>query len=97
MLVSLCVLMVWPTLRHLPAGARLALRGLPRRMRTGQRVLGVMLVVFAAVLLFLAFTPGPVWAVGDGILGAIVGDSHVPVFAAVWFLVLLAQSFRGRR
>lgn len=96
-LVSLCVLLVWPTLRHLPAGARLALRGLPRRMRTGQRVLGVMLVVFAAVLLCLAFAPGPVWAVGNGVVGAIAGDSSLPVLAAVWLLVLLAQSFRGRR
>jgi hypothetical protein len=49
------------------------------------------------VLLFLTFAPGPVWAVGDGILGAIVGNSHVPLWAAVWLLVLLAQSFRGHR
>ena len=51
------VLVVWLTLRHLPGGARRHLRGLPRRMTTRQRVVGVALVLGTLGLLALAFIP----------------------------------------
>jgi len=96
-LVCLYALVVWSTLRHLPPGARLHLRGLPRRMRTAERVLGVILVVLASVFLFLAFAPGPAWEVGAGVLGAIVRSPHFQLLGVIWFLMGIAQAFRRRR
>ncbi|MCT2587853.1 tetratricopeptide repeat protein [Actinophytocola gossypii] len=63
----------WLTLRHLPAGARRHLRGLPGRMSWPQRLLGVVLVVFTLALMFAAFAPGRVWMAGAGVMAAILG------------------------
>jgi hypothetical protein len=97
--VLLCLygVVVWTTLRHLPAGARQHLRGLPRRMPTAERVLGIMLVALGTLSLFLSFAPGPAWDAVAGVLGAVVRNPHAQLTAALWVVIWISVRLRARR
>ena len=97
--VLLCLYGVvpWTTLRHLPTGARRHLRGLPRRMPTAERWLGVMLVVLGTLSLYLSFAPGPAWDAVTRVLGAIVSDPQAQKIAALCVLIWMSVQLRGRR
>jgi tetratricopeptide (TPR) repeat protein len=96
-LACLYGVVVWTTLRHLPAGARRHLRGLPRRMPTAERVLGVMLVVLGTLSLFLAFAPAPAWDAVTRVLAVIVHNPHAQTMAALWVVAWISVRLRARR
>ncbi len=67
--VAVCVLVARATLRHLPAGARLHLRVLPRRLSWYDRLVGVALCLAAVSTLSAAFLPADAAATaGVGVL-----------------------------
>jgi Tfp pilus assembly protein PilF len=77
------VLVAWMTLRHLPRGARLHLRGLPRRMTALQRWSAVPLVLSTLAILVAAFAPGELWI-------AVVGeDKDVIRISQIVLVVIL--------
>ena len=55
--IAICALVARATLRHLPAGAHLHLRGLPRRLPWFDRLVGVGLAVAAVSMVGAAFLP----------------------------------------
>jgi len=55
--ILLCDGGTWLVVRRLPAGVRRHLRGLPRRLRGRERVLGIGFVVMSLSLLGMAFLP----------------------------------------
>jgi len=97
--VLLCLygVVAWSTLRHVPAGARRHLRGLPRRMPTPERVLGVMLLVLGTLSLFLAFAPGPAWDAVARALGAVLRSPHFQLLVALWVVMGIIVRLRPRR
>lgn len=55
--IAVCTLVARATLRHLPAGAQLHLRGLPRRLGWIDRLVGIGLCVATVSMLGAAFLP----------------------------------------
>lgn len=88
------VLVGWLTLRHLPRGARRHLRGLPKRMTVGQRVLSVGLVVFSVAILAAAFAPGK--AAGFGALVMVVVIRIVQICFVMWLIAWVVGKVRRR-
>jgi tetratricopeptide (TPR) repeat protein len=92
--VTVYTVVIWSTARHLPRGATRHLRGLPRRMTGGQRVFGVVLVLLAVALLFMAFAPGSLWLAGAGVLALMIrGFQLLLVF---WVISWVARKLRGK-
>lgn len=55
--IATCAAVAWSTVRHLPAGARLHLRGLPRRLSGIDRLVGAAFIVAAVSMLGTAYLP----------------------------------------
>jgi tetratricopeptide (TPR) repeat protein len=70
-LLAACGVIGWATLRHLPAGTRRYLRGLPRRMSAREGMVGVAFVMVSLAVLALAFLPGPAVAATGSALVAV--------------------------
>lgn len=93
--VTVYTAVIWSTVRHLPRGAARHLRGLPRRMTGGQRVFGVVLVLLAVALMFMAFAPGSLWLAGAGVLALMIRGFQV--LLVFWAISWVARKLRGPR
>jgi tetratricopeptide (TPR) repeat protein len=62
--LATCAAVGWSTVRHLPAGARLHLRGLPRRLSGYDRLVAVAFLVAAVSMLGTAYLPDDVAVAG---------------------------------
>lgn len=89
--LSICgyALVAWLTLRHLPQGARRHLRGLFRRMTTGQRLMSIGAAVFGTGILITCFVPGDAAFVGVVVMGVIIRVAQV--LFVVWLLSLVVR------
>lgn len=93
-LVSAYAVIAWLTLRHLPAGSRRYLRGLPGRMSGRARVLWIAFLVLSAAIMVAAFAPGKGAAIGAAIIFLVVKVSQIALVVMV--IVWLARKARGR-
>lgn len=82
-MLLVCGLVAARTVRHLPRGARLLLRGLPQRLDQDERVLAILLVVLAAAIVVVAAIPGD--------LGTVSGKSVLYGLAVLGLLSLVAD------
>jgi Flp pilus assembly protein TadD len=84
----------WLTLRHLPAGSRRYLRGLPGRLSGRGKLLWVVFLVLSVAILVSAFAPGDAAIVGAAvIIVAFRGAQIVLIFMVIGWVV---KKVRGR-
>lgn len=83
LLLTVYTTIAWLTLRHLPAGSRRYLRGLPGRLTGRAKVLWIVFLVLSAAMLVAAFAPGDGAAIGAGIVLLIIRGFQIAFIVVV--------------
>ncbi|MCI0688138.1 MAG: tetratricopeptide repeat protein [Sporichthyaceae bacterium] len=94
LLLATYATIAWLTLRHLPAGSRRYLRGLPGRLTGKAKLLWIVFLVLSAAMLVAAFAPGDAAGVGAVITILIIRGFQIAL--VVMIIRWVVNKVRGR-